>query len=401
MRQAIFERAEGLEVETAQGWTAFRDLEADWRSLHREVATGAPPFLSLEWAESWHRHLAKERRPRILCVRQGRRLVALLSLCEEQLTIPGVGASIRRLSFAGERFGGADYLDVLACPELRGPATAAIFDHLAAAGDFDLLELDGIDRDSPSHGAIRESFSDRSRFKQRLKPRYVCPQVALDGGFEKVLARSSRASNFKRRLRQLRALPGFEFRTVRAPAEAAAAYERFLQLHDERWSAQGGSDALSRPAAREFHREVVRRLAEAGRVQFDELWVEGACVASIYGMDEVDGGDTYYFFQSGYDPKWASKSVGLVTLGLSIEAAIGRGARIYDFLHGMEPYKLEWAGGRRETVSVRVACLGFGATAWMMREAGEELARKAAHALLPAGVVELLRRRRRAREQGA
>jgi len=390
----------GLQVESVRGLSAFRDLETDWRRLQGDTASSSacPPFLSFEWAESWHRHLGTGRLPRMVCVRDGRELVALLPLCEETARLPGLGRPITRLSFAGERQGGADYLDVLARGPRRAQATALIFEHLAQARDFDLLELDGMDEGSPSHPSILTSFGDRARFKQRVLPRYVCPQIELDGGFAKVLARSSRADNYKRRLRQLRAMEGFEHRMVRAPEEAAAAFERFLHLHDLRWKEQGGSDGLGRPSTRAFHREMVLRLAEAGRLHFDELWVGGDCVASIYGIDEARRGDTFYFFQSGYDPAWARRSVGLVLLGLSIEAAIGRGARVYDFLHGMEPYKLEWAGGRRRTVAVRVVSLGFGSSLMLLREAGEAIARRGAHALLPEGWVERLRRMRRARE---
>jgi len=380
------------EVEERRGPEAIRGLEVEWKALARSA--GATPFLSWEWVDPWLRHLEPQREPRVICAREGGALVGLLALGETRRRIPGLG-SIVRLGFLGERKGGADYLDVLAGAADRERATRAILGHLAVAKDYDLLELDGMASDSPTVADLRSVFGSAGVTVREFE-RYTCPQIALHGGFGQVLSRSSRADNFRRRLRKARAMAGFEHRVIREEGGAHAAFERFLDLHERRWAAQGGSDALGRPAARSFHREVVASLARAGVLHFDELWIDGACRASIYGMDTPG---IFYFFQSGYDPEWSSSSVGLVLLGLSIEAAVGRGALVYDFLHGMEPYKLEWATGRRTTAMVRVARAGFGTAVLLAREAAEAMAREAARSILPSGAVEVLRRRRRAREQ--
>lgn len=381
------------EIEIRPGLDAVRELEPEWKQLGR--GAGSPPFLSWEWADSWLRHLEPRQRPRLVCAREDGALVGLLALSETHTKVPGVG-TITRLGMLGERRGGADYLDVLAAPANLERATRAILGHLAQSGDFDILEFDGMAGDSPTVDAIRSCFGGQPGFTFRASKRYTCPQISLHGGFAQVLARSSRADNYRRRLRKAKAMAGFEYRISRSETDTEAAFERFLDLHDRRWAAQGGSDALGRPAARVFHREVVASLAKAGVLHFDELWLDGECRASIYGMDTPG---VFYFFQSGYDPVWASSSVGLVLLGLSVEAAASRGALVYDFLHGMEPYKLEWATGRRTTVMLRIARAGWGATVLLAREAAESMAREAARSMLPTAAVDLLRRRRRAREQ--
>jgi CelD/BcsL family acetyltransferase involved in cellulose biosynthesis len=137
-------------------------------------------------------------------------------------------------------------------------------------------------------------------------------------------------------------------------------------------------------------------LARAGWLRFEELWVEGACRASIYGLDARD---TYCFYQSGYDPAWGSRSVGLVLLGLSIEQAIARGAKVYDFLHGTETYKLDWATRTRQTVALRVAARSLGTALVLAGEGAELAARRAAHTLLPQTTVGWLRRIRRSNER--
>jgi CelD/BcsL family acetyltransferase involved in cellulose biosynthesis len=366
-------------------------LRGDWEALF--AVSRAGPFLSWEWCTSYARHLLGTRRARILVARENGRAVGLLPLAVEEVRPFGLPVPVRRLGFLPERFGGADYLDVLAPAGREHGVGARLFAHLAATGGFDFLDLDGLAADSPSLPLLLHRFAEGWVF--RLEPRHVCPAVVLGSDFRRLVRESGRGENFRRRERRLREDPGYEFRVVAEPARAAGAFDRFLALHDRRWREEGGSDALGRPAVRAFHREVVVRLAEAGRLRFEELWSEGGCRASIYG---IVCGERFHFYQSGYDPAWAARSVGLVALGRSLEAAVGAGLRRYDFLRGAEPYKLGWANDARHTVAVRIAARGLPAWLFRSREEAERAARAAARRWLPGEAVRELRRRRRRRE---
>ena len=366
-------------------------LKAGWDRLF--AASRAGPFLSFEWTAAFAATLLGERRPRFLVATEGGAPVGILPLATEEVRPFGLPVPVRRVSFLAERPAGADYLDVLAPAGREHEIGARLYGHLAEAGGFDVLDLDGLAADSPSLPLLVHRFAPG--WAVRLEPRYVCPIVRLEGDFARLCRASGRGENFRRRLRRLREGPGFERRVVIDPARAGGALERFLALHDARWSGEGGSDAMSRPSVRAFHREVVVRLAEAGRLRFEELWSEGECRASIYG---IVAGDRYHFYQSGYDPAWAARSVGLVALGLSLEAAIEAGLRRYDFLRGTEAYKFDWADDARHTVAVRIAARGLPAVLVRSREEAERTARAAARRLLPAEAVERLRRLRRRRE---
>lgn len=379
-----------MRVEEYLGDGALRELEGPWRQLHREAA--ASPFLSHEWLSAWNRHLGDGRRPRILTAWQGKRLVGLLPLAQERPRLP---LGVERLSFLGERVGGADYLDVLAAPGLEVRATEALLAHLGRDRSQAIVDLLEVAADSHLLPASHRHLALGRGMRQQIVPRYLCPQVELTGSWEEVLARSRRASNYRRRRRQVEALGG-ELRTVREEGAALEAFERFLHLHELRWAEAGGSDGLGTPALLRFHREVVPALARAGWLRFEELWIDGACRASIYGLD---AGPSYYFYQSGFDPKWASKSVGLVLLGHSMEQAVSRGVRVYDFLHGAETYKLEWATRSRQTVAIRCLDVGWGSAVLLAGEEIADTARAWAHVLLPERAVEALRRMRKARER--
>src|SRR5215813_4327593 len=381
-----------LVVEELSGSEALSSLGPEWQALFDEA--NAPPFLSWEWITAWHKWLGSGKRPRLLCAREGGLLVGLLALGEEERRLKGTPARVRRISFLGEQLGGSDYLDVLALPGHEQECANALFGHVAEHIEFDILDLDGLSCDSPSVPWLAWRFGSATNFKYRLEPRYVCPQVRLDKSWEELLRRSSRATYFSRNLRRLRRLPGFDHRVITGSDQAEEAFERFLALHELSWAGRGGSSATGLQSLKDFHRDVVVRLARAGRLRFEEIWIDGACRASLYGIGR---GERYCYYLSGYDPAWSKYSPGYTVIGLSIAGAVERGVKLYDLLRGAEPYKFFWANETRATFAVQVASDSLPARLAVMCDRVAEAARAAAHAILPATALALLRRRRQAR----
>lgn len=379
-----------LRVVEERGAEALVSLRAEWEDLFGR-AVAASPFLSLPWISAWHGRLGEGITPRILCARSADTLVGLLPLGEQRER--RLTRRVRRLAFLGEQHVGGDYLDVLARPGAEYEAAKAIFDHLAREqSSFDVLHLDGIAGDSISVPLLAWRFAEDPAYDYDVAPHQVCPYLELRGTGDEIIRGSRRPHEFHRKLRQLSALSGFETPCIREPAQVPAALDRFFRLHDLRWANQGGSDAMARPAVKAFHRDAVQQLAEAGQVRFEELWVEGQCVASLYGIDR---GERFYFYQCGFDPEWARRSVGFVRLGLSVSAAADRGVKVFDFLRGSEAYKFDWAQGARSTLAVRVTRRTAAGRAFAAGENLRTAAKLTARAVLPRLGVEMIRRRRR------
>jgi CelD/BcsL family acetyltransferase involved in cellulose biosynthesis len=379
-------------VDELSGSQALSSLGPEWQALF-DVAN-ASPFLSWEWITAWHKWLGSGKHPRLFCARSGGALVGLLPLGEEERRLKGTPARIRRISFLGEHLGGSDYLDVLALPGYEQECANALFGHVAEHLEFDLLELDGLSCDSPSVPWLACRFGGATNFNYRLEPRYVCPQVRLDRSWEELLRRSSRATYFSRNLRRLHRLQGFDHRVITDPDQAGEAFERFLALHELSWADRGGSSATGLQSLRNFHRDVVVRLARAGWLRFEEIWIGGACRASLYGIGR---GERYCYYLSGYDPAWSKYSLGFTVIGLSIAGAVERGVKFYDLLRGAEPYKFYWANETRATFAVHVASDSLPARLVVMRDRAAEAARAVAQTLLPASALASWRRWRQAR----
>ena len=82
-------------------------------------------------------------------------------------------------------------------------------------------------------------------------------------------------------------------------------------------------------------------------------WSSGRDAASIREGDRgtlrFSYRDTYYAYQSGFDPRRADDSPGEVMLGMVIEDMIDRGVREFNFLRGAQPRRLRrrfpgWSG---------------------------------------------------------
>jgi CelD/BcsL family acetyltransferase involved in cellulose biosynthesis len=101
-----------------------------------------------------------------------------------------------------------------------------------------------------------------------------------------------------------------------------------------------------------FHEELTRLALARGWLRLYVLTLNADKAAALYGFMY---GKTFYFYQSGFDPRFSSQSVGLVTMGLAIQAAIADGAEEFDLLHGDEKYKSLWAKKQRDLVRLELS----------------------------------------------
>jgi CelD/BcsL family acetyltransferase involved in cellulose biosynthesis len=361
---------------------------AEWRALNDRARSGNM-FLSPDWLQPWWEHFGEGREQQILCVRENGRLIGLLPLFAEKVRLGGVEA--RRIAFLGDGDTGCDYLDALAEPGRE----REVLEHCLAAlmkQPWDLCDLDGLWRESFTAGQLAARFPPRRGALLRdARLRFVCPHIPLQGTYDDFLRTLGRRENLRRREKWIFRQPGVSIACAKAPEEAARATEEFLQLHRARWAVEGGSDGLSEERHENFHRAASQRLAQTGALRMYTLYVARRPVASVYGV--VHGGK-FNYYQSGYDPNWAPRSVGLVLLARTVSDAFGEGLREFDFLRGDEGYKGDWSRGERWTVELRLWRGARGRAARAALQASV-FARETIKAALPRRTIEALRKARR------
>lgn len=372
-----------ISIEIVKGSAAIEAMRDEWKNLFAE--SDPSPFLTWEWLTAWYRFFGDGSTPFILKAYRGGSLIGILPLRRIVNRILGIAST--RLALLGDEHGGADYLDVIASTDNRDRVADAFADHLLnVETGADAIIFKNLSASSP----LRKSLQAADQYFERKG--FICPQINLNGGWPAVLANCRRTSNFKRRLKQLERLPGFEFRSVTRADLIPGAFQRFIELHNSRWSPNGGSDLSGGPRLLSFHKEVIDQMAGTGLLRFDELWVKEYCVASAYAFDN---GRTFFYFNAGYDPAWASHSVGLVLTGLSIRAACERGNETYDFMRGDEAYKFDWANRIETTIKACFVRRTLGGHAFATAEKLAYEAKKISGALLPTPVANQLRALRR------
>ncbi|HUJ25464.1 MAG TPA: GNAT family N-acetyltransferase [Myxococcales bacterium] len=367
----------------------------EWRELNQRARAGNM-FLGPEWLEPWWRHFGAGRDWQALCVREGGRLIGLWPLFAESVRVGGV--PVRRLAFLGDGETGCDCLDLLAEPgrerEVHQHALAAL-----TGLPWDVCDLDGLWRESYTALQLAQAFAPgraTAGVVRDARLRFVCPYIPLEGDYTGYLSGLGRRENLKRREKWVAKQPGVSFSCAKSPDEAPRGMEDFLALHRARWAVEGGSDGLTGRQHEEFHRDASQRLAGQGLLRMYTLKVARRPVASVYGV--VHRGK-FNYYQSGYDPNWAGKSVGLVLLAHAVEDAYREQLHEFDFLRGNEGYKGEWARAERWTIQMR---LWRGARGRAARAAlGASLfARETLKAALPRRAIDAVRQvRRRLRAQ--
>jgi CelD/BcsL family acetyltransferase involved in cellulose biosynthesis len=379
--------AKGLTVVQSRDADRLVQLRGEWCALF-DAASSPSPFLSWEWLHTWWRTFGRRRELWTLEARDSAgRLAGVLALSSRQ----GI-MGVRRWQLVGNGVTGADGVDVLARVEDAAAVRQVLARALAAeVAGWDVVDLEDLPCGSPTVAALQKEMVPRG-VRVQVDRGFVCPGFAVRGTFEEHLGRIRRRETYGRRVRWLQRQPGFRIDVATAPAAVVPAMEDFLRLHRLRWAEEGGSYGIPPGPVEDFHREVAPLLASRGWLRLYLLLVEGRAIAAVYG---IELGRRFYYYQSGYDPSWSSRSPGVVLVGRTVEDAYARGLVDYDFLRGTEPYKLDWAADRRETCTVRLRAPSLRAGTAVAAEEAYRAARGFARAVAPERVWDALRRARR------
>jgi CelD/BcsL family acetyltransferase involved in cellulose biosynthesis len=304
-----------------------------WEALHRADPLSSP-FTSPGWVQATWRHYGDGARPWVLAVSDEDRLVALAPLAiRRQGGVQIAGPLAESLS---------DYWDVIASPEARAPALAALGRELRrrAGRDWDELRVTHL----PGASATAVEFG-RSGTPRAADSGYPCPGVELPVTWDEYLRSlpGRRRSNLVRHLRRLED-GTVVLRPVQNPNEISAAVTRWHELRIAQWREQGralhplqGTDRY-----RCFVTDALADLIPGGRALLWEMTVDGELAGSY--LNFVDAG-TYYWYLGGYVPQHSALGLGKIAIGEGIRMSIAAGRARYDFMIGAEPYKY-WYGAR-------------------------------------------------------
>lgn len=329
-------------VEKVDDIAVFEQLRPHWNKLLTESHADCL-FLTWEWLFTWWKHLSEGRRLHILIVWLGKDIVGIAPLAVRPWQ-PDRLIPFQRLEFLGTGTVGSDYLDVIMRPDCEALVKQALVEYLGK-GTL-VLELDQLKTGSAAAGDIAAALAGRSWYLQNTATD-VCPYIDIsNSSWDGYVARlgSSHRRNLRKRIRNLYEAFSVQVEMAENEQERVRLFSQFLELHNRRWDDKGGSDALNGKQLIEFHDEFSRIALASGWLRLRVMYLDNRPVSAIYGFRY---GDVFYYYQAGHHPDFANHSVGLVSLGLSIQESISEGVREYDLLHGNEGYKSLWTHQQR------------------------------------------------------
>lgn len=300
---------------------AWEEIAPAWRVL--AAAHGASYFATPDWVMAWWEAFGGTSRgdsPMVAVWRDGdgepEAVVPLLNA--RQPLHPRLPVSARTITVLGSGVGAADHCGFAVAPS-RADEVRAWFEAVSRRHALWLPNLDQ---------ATGTTFVPPGA---RLVERTACPTMPADPArigsprFRKDLR------HYGRRL----AAEGVTFRFVPPGSVDEPLFDTLLALHARRQEVLGRAtmfDAARKP----FHLALLRR-AEPGR---------GPCAMVAEGPKGPVGvlygflwGDTFSYYQTGWDPSYARLSLGTVLVAETVAAVRAHGATVFDFLRGAEEYK--------------------------------------------------------------
>jgi CelD/BcsL family acetyltransferase involved in cellulose biosynthesis len=307
----------------------FGQLAGSWDAL---LAGSRRPllFTTWLWQQTWWEAFGEDASLHLLTLRDATDTTSRIEL--EPLI--GIAPLMSRGDTLG-MVGGeevCDYLDVISRPGCEDLVVRSVLDYFGE-GPWSTLRFHGIPADSPTRSVMCRLAESRG-WAQEDVVEDVCPRVSLPADFDAYLTalRKKDRHELRRKLRRLFASGDVRWYAIAPGALQPQDVDDFLRLH--RLNPDKNSFMIG--SIEKFFRLLFTHYQPSGVLRLYFLEVDGVRVSTLVLFDY---GDEYWLYNSGYDPEHQHLSVGLLLKALTVQEAIERGRRVFDFLQGDEAYK--------------------------------------------------------------
>jgi len=299
-----------------------------WPALEASCSGGAmTPFQRLAWARAWLATVGQRYEPWVLS--WGEPCAALLPLARTRRR------GLRIVRLLGH--GASDYLGSLpldAPPE----AFAAFGERLrAAAGEFDLLDLQSLYADEAQRRALTTALG--LSFADRVYER--CPVIETIGSWSDYLA--SRKKKFRANLKRAERRTA-EHGTVEIAQEppTQALFDEMVAVERDSWKWAAGSAFLRDP----LHRKLLSSAMAEESMRCETWTLRVDRTLGAFAVIFVEGGVRHYYLPS-FRARFSDAGTQLLAAVVQ-DCFDDPRVREFDFLRGDESYKLAWSQRERE-----------------------------------------------------
>jgi CelD/BcsL family acetyltransferase involved in cellulose biosynthesis len=290
-------------------------------------------FVLPDWLDTWYTVFGNGEIPFMFSIRGQGRLAGIAPLM-----IQG-----RTAAFMGDPEI-CDYFDFIVAPEMGDFFCQSFLDYLI---EHNILELD-LRCLRPDSFALTEMVPAilKRGFTAVCEPDGTSVEVALPQTWDEYLAAldQKQRHEVRRKLRRLQEAGDVRFTVYDRSEDIRHHLDVFFTLFRE--SRTDKTQFMTLQMER-FFNVMLFRIADLGLLRMGTLCVNGHPAAVVLAFDYKD---RIYLYNNGYDPAYASLSVGVLSKVLLLQYAIEGKKKIFDFLKGDETYKYR-LGGREVALS--------------------------------------------------
>jgi CelD/BcsL family acetyltransferase involved in cellulose biosynthesis len=302
-------------VETIDGLYAYwleKGSALEWTCL----------FVLPPWLDVWWRTFGKEWKPYPMAVREGGNLIGIAPLM-----IQGERACIIGSPDV------CDYVDFVFAPGRAKDVLRRILHHLKQQG-ISLLDLGPL-RGDASLLKDMTPVAETLGYEVTIHPEDVILELELPATWDGFLQslNGKQRHEIRRKIRRLYEAGQINYLVVEEAEQVKKKVDIFLALFG---SNRSDKAAFMDNQMASFFRSLAEAMAEAQilKLFFLDLNASPAAVAMCF-----DYASTMYLYNNGYDQRFGSLSVGLLSKVFSMKESIERGRKTYSFLKGGETYK--------------------------------------------------------------
>jgi CelD/BcsL family acetyltransferase involved in cellulose biosynthesis len=299
------------------------------------------PFVLPGWMNAWWRHFGPGYGLTLCGFWKGERLIGI--------------APLRRRGSTAAIVGGADvcdYLDLVAAPDTAFEFFRGVFAALGRSG-VSLVDFENLRPDSTVLSYAPAVAADMG-LDAVCTPQGVSFEMTLPETWDAYLGglTGKQRHEVRRKLRRVREAGRIDFRVVDRLADDGDAVGTFLGLFR---SNRPDKQRFMSAAMADYFRRLADEMDRIKALRLCFLDIDHQPVAAVMC---VDYGGVAYLYNNGYDDRFRSLSVGLISKVLSIRDSIERGLTHFDFLKGTEAYKRQLGGIRVPLHRLRIALSG-------------------------------------------
>ena len=300
-------------------------------------------FATPEWNRCWWEEFKAGKEIYTLVMRRDGELAALVPL---YLKREGDRSILRFI-------GGidlTDYLGPICAIEDRAEVAEATVAWLQDA-PITWSEFDGHNMPVPfGFAEYLVDHADRRGFELDLTQEETSAVLVLPGSWEEYEASLDPKERHELRRKRRRFVREHPDAGMRSATEETLErdLDTFVEMHR---GAEGMKGHFMRPEIATFFRRVAEALMPLGWLRLDLLEIGDRAVAATFSFQLEN---TFYLYNSAYEPDARRLSPGLVLVSQLVQRAIDEGRRQFDFLRGPERYKYQLGAEALPLNNVRI-----------------------------------------------